>query len=193
MNDNVKIALQVGMFGVGILVVKKVLETFNIINTPEENAAALITSQTQSAASQSAAAAQNEITQYSLLPNNPALAWQPNYWQKLLIDNGKAYKLGKTKSKDSALQYKFTTAQYRQFAKDIAESNGGYFMPDDDNKVITTIRNLETQIQLSLLSYFFNLYYKGDLLNYISGFMEPENKLQLFEITNKLPKYYLFK
>ena len=156
---------------VGFIALKKIAETFGLIQTKEEAEVETATEQASQSATQ--------------VGTNPFLSFNPNFAPELV----KAYLIKyKPKKWNATAQMKLSQEQYIDLAKQIYDSKGVF--NDDEDKLYNVFRNITTQWQLSLLSSVFSYKYKKDMLEYIKGFTNAEELAPILKQVQNYPQYF---
>lgn len=183
----VKNIINIGLLIAGVLVVKKVLETIGVIQTAQEK------KETEQSTS---------LEQGSTGPINvvnvkkPELSLNPNYWTTIFASINKQRALKKlaplTKQQVAAILHKnlggsdFYTAM-KNYAGRIYQSKG--IFNDDESRLYSVFQSFPTQIQISFLSKTFTDVYKKDMLDYIKGFTNEQERSKIFDIIKNKPLY----
>ena len=109
---------------------------------------------------------------------NGSLALSPNYvstiGKKILADFKKSGK------KQPDLKTFWGAYSYRDLSKQLYDAKGVF--NDDEDALFGVFRTLNTQFQISFLSNYFYKLYKKDLLSYILGFTNTEERAKLYDI-----------
>lgn len=158
----------------GFVAIKKIGETFGLIQTKAE-----------ANVEQASAATAADTTQAASETANPAAALNPN-WGEALI---KAFKAKYPKKVwDNVKQSKLTAAQFYKLAQQLDWAKGTF--NDDEDSVYNVFRQLQTQYQVSQLARFFNALSKKDLLEYLKSFMNSDEIDKVLTIISKYPQYF---
>lgn len=170
-SDNIKIGFQIGLAVVGFIALKKVGEFLGVFKSKEE-------SQSDKATSESSADS-TEVQE-----SNPYIGFNPNYFSALV----KAFKnkFGKNLTEKKQLKIPSTKSIY-ELSKQIYNSKGTF--KDDTNMLYDVFSSLQTQYQLSALSFYFSTMYKKDLLNYIKSFTNYEEQNIIFDKVKNYKQY----
>ena len=117
--------------------------------------------------------------------NNGSLALSPNYvstiGKKILADYKKAGK------KAPDLKLFWGKYSYDQLSKQVYNAKG--IFNDDEDSLFGVFRTLNTQFQIAFLSNYFYKLYKKDLLSYILGFTNTEERAKLYDIIKNKKLY----
>lgn len=175
-SENLKIGLQIGMAVVGFFAIKKLGETFGLFKSSEETASDNATSK-----------AGEDSTETK--PNNPYLSFNPNYWKALI----KSFKLKyPTKTMDNNYQQNLPTSRtIYQLAEQVYLSKG--IFNDNEDALFDVFSNLQTQYQLSWLSWVFSSKYKKDMLEYLKGFLSFDEQSKMLDKVKNYKQYYSLK
>ena len=181
----VKNIVNVGLLIAGFLVVRKVLTTFGIVKTAEE----------KQQEEQSGKLEEGSETQADKVDTTkPQLSLNPSYWKTLLKD----YKVKVYKNQEipfTRLNMLLNTLQngktwefnFLNWAGRIYNSKGVF--NDDESRLYNVFQAMRSQLQISYLSDVFQKRYKKDMLDYIKGFTNEEERAKLFRIIKSKPLY----
>ena len=167
-----KIGFQIALAVAGVIALKKVAEMFGLIKTAAESKVEDATSE--------ATATSTEVT-----ANNPMLSFNPNYSVALLKAFRKKYPKGQW---FNTPQLAFAPAEYNALAKKLYDSKS--IFGDDEDKLYSVFRRVQTQYQLSVLSLLFTGLYNKDLLEYLKGFTNAEEMERVIDLVKNYPQYY---
>lgn len=170
--EYLKIGLYVGGGFLAYKLIKNLAETFGLIKTAQEQ-------QLDTAIDQSS----GSTIQTPDKPN-PYLAFNPTY-AKALVE---AYKKKYGNTWNNQAQLKISTTDFLKLAKLINEAQG--FFNDDEDKLYSVFRLIQTQFQLSSLALIFNFYYKKDLLQYLKSFLSAEEIAPILDQVKNYPQYF---
>jgi hypothetical protein len=157
---------------VGFIALKKIAETFGIIQTKEENAV-------ETATEESAGTSTEAVS------TNPFLAFNPLYSNALVTAYNKKYP---SKVWDIAKQEKIERTQYKAYSRDLLNAKG--IINDDEDKIYSIFKNIQTQYQLSVLARVFNFYWKKDLLEYLKGVLNADELAPILAQVKNYPQYF---
>lgn len=167
--------LKIGLYMAGAFIaykaVKKLAETFGLIKTKQEEG--LETATEEAGASSTEASA-----------TNPFLSFNPNYSVALV----KAYKKKfPSRAWDIAKQEAISREQYKAFSRDLLNAKG--IINDDEDRIYSIFRSIQTQFQLSLLSRVFSFYWKKDLLEYLKSILSADELDPILKQVQNYPQY----
>lgn len=129
------------------------------------------------------AGANADVTKIDL--NNGSLSLSPNYFYTIYRQIGKDFsKKGKQAPPASAY---LGAHKYSELCTAIKNAKGTF--NDDEAALFGVFTQLQTQIQISFLSNLFYKIYKVDLLNFILGFTNTEERAQLYTIIKNKKLY----
>jgi len=157
---------------VGFIALKKIAETFGIIQTKEE-------SKVETATEDSAG------TSTEANVSNPFLAFNPLYSNALVTAYNKKYP---KKVWDIKKQEGMERTQYKAFSRTLLNAKG--IINDDEDAIYSIFRNIQTQYQLSVLSRVFNVYWKKDLLEYLKGVLKADELAPILAQVKNYPQYF---
>ena len=157
---------------VGLIALKKIAEKFGIIQTKEE---AEVETATESAGATSTTATKN----------NPFLAFSPKYSNALVTAFKKKYP---NSVWNMEKQEGMAREQYKAYARDLL--NAKSIINDDEDKIYSIFRTIQTQFQLSVLSRIFAVYWKKDLLEYLKGVLNADELKPILDQVKNYPQYF---
>ena len=165
--SNVKTAIQIALGAAALLAIYKLMQKFGLIQTASESKEEQATTQ-----------ASGSSTEVDF--NNPMLSFNPNYFQTIIKDiknkNNKAVVV---------LDIQRGTLNYYDLSNQVYDAKG--FFHDDNEKLYSVFRNIQTQFQLSNVAFYFNLKYKKDMLEYIKSFLNSDEIERVFDIVKNYP------
>jgi hypothetical protein len=170
--EYLKIGLYVGGGFLAYKAIKNLAETFGLVKTEQEQQVDTATDQ-----------ASGSTVQTPEKPN-PFLAFNPTY-AKALVE---AYRKKYGNTWNNKAQLKIASKDYLKLAKLLNDSKG--FFNDDEDKLYSVFRLIQTQFQLSSLSIIFNFYYKKDLLEYLKSFLSAEEIAPILNQVKNYPQYF---
>lgn len=151
--------------------IKKLGETFGLIKTKEEEN---VEEATEGASASSTTA----------VPTNPFLAFNPLYSNALVSAFKKKYP---SKVWNIEKQEGMAREQYKAFARDLL--NAKSIINDDEDRIYSIFKNIQTQFQLSVLSRVFNVYWKKDLLEFLKGVLNADELKPILDQVKNYPQY----
>jgi len=167
--------LKIGLYMAGAFVVykavKKLAETFGVIKTETE--------EKLETATEEAGASSTEASS-----TNPFLAFNPNYSTALVTAYKKKFP---SREWNIAKQEGISRDQYKAFSRDLLNAKG--IINDDEVRIYSIFRTLQTQFQLSLLSRVFTFYWKKDLLEYLKTILNAEELDPILKQVKNYPQY----
>ncbi len=117
---------------------------------------------------------------------NAYVAFAPRYATSLIVAWNKKFS---PKKWDAKKQLGFLTAKKTdEFVKRMYNSKG--LFKDNPNAVYSVFREIQTQYQLSVISYFFTSVYKIDLFEYLKSFLDENEMDKIINIVKNYPQYY---
>lgn len=149
----------------------KLAETFGIKKTEEEE-------KVEEATESSAATSTEAVI------TNPFLAFNPLYSKALVAAYNKKYP---SKVWNTARQEGMERERYKFFARELLNAKG--IINDDENRIYSIFRTIQTQYQLSLLSLVFSYYWKKDLLEYLKGVLNADELKPILDQVKNYPQY----
>ena len=182
----IKNVIYIGGAIVGLIVVKKILETIGVLKTAEEKLAEQKSGNLETGSTGDTS---------TIDKSNPALSLNPNYYKTIFsyINKLRAQKkLSKLtgdqigKILGNQMGGNFLTA-FKNYAGRIYQSKG--IFNDDESRLYSVFQAMPTQLQISYLSSVFTQQYKKDMLDYIKGFTNEEERAKIFDIVKNKPLY----
>ena len=179
----IKNVIYIGGAVVGFIVVKKLLETLGIIQTAQERANEIKSGNLEQGSTGDTS---------TVNPSNPALALNPNYWKTILVYLAKkrkiktvpAQEIGKLLNPGPSANF---LTSFENWAGRVYSSKG--FFNDDESRLYDIFQNMKSQIQVSYLSLTFSQKYKKDMLDYIKGFTNEEERAKIYDIIRNKALY----
>jgi hypothetical protein len=165
----IKTGVEIALAIAGIIAIKKVMEMFGLIKTAEEKRVDKATA---------------DANQSADTGNNPMLSFNGNYAVTLIKD---FIKRNPREKWFNNWQLQFSNADYVDMAKNIKDSYG--YFNDDEEKLYSVFRRINTQYQLAILSSLFYALYKKDMLEYMKSFMNANEMQPIIDIVSNYPKY----
>jgi len=179
----IKNVIYIGGALVGFIVVKKILETLGIIKTAQETA-----NEVKSGSLEQGSTGDTSTVN----PANPALSLNPNYWKTLLVYLAKKRKVKTVPAEEikkllnPGPSGNFVTSM-DNWAGRIYQSKG--LFNDDESKLYDIFQNMKSQVQVSFLAQSFSQKYKKDMLDYIKGFTNEEERAKIYDIIKNKALY----
>lgn len=166
-STNVKTAIQIALGTAALLAIYKIMQKFGLIQTGAEAKEEQATTQ-----------ASGSSTEVDF--NNPMLSFNPNYWQTIFKDIVK-------KNNKVFVDWKIQKIplNYYDLANQVYDAKG--FFHDDNEKLYSVFRNIQTQYQLSNVAFYFDLKYKKDMLEYIKSFLNSDEIERIFDMVKNYP------
>lgn len=155
----------------GFIALKKIAEMFGLIQTQAEKE---IEAGTEQAGGDS-----------STIQNNPYISFNPNYSVALIKAFRKKYP---KKDFNAIYQRGPSPEEYVKLSTDLGDAKG--YFNDDEEKLYSVFRRIQTQYQLSLLSMIFAHTYKKDLLEYLKSFTSDDEMQKILTMVKNYPQYY---
>ena len=171
--EYIKYAFWIGGAYLGFIALKKIGETFGLLQTKEEQ---FLDTASEKASGDSTIATDT---------NNPFIAFNGNYAYALVKAFYKKYPKGKWMNN---AQLGMSKTDYLNLAKGLYNASGVF--NDDEDSVYGVFRKVQTQYQLSILSGIFYFFYKKDLLEYLKGFMNADEMDKLLQMVKNYPQYF---
>ena len=166
---------KIGLYMAGAFIaykaIKGLAETFGIIKTKQEEGLETATQEAGQSATQASA-------------SNPFLSFNPNYSNALVTAFKKKYP---KKNWDTVKQEAIERTQYKAYARDLL--NAKSIINDDEDKIYSIFRTIQTQYQLSLLSRVFSTYWKKDLLEFLKGVLNADELDPILKQVQNYPQY----
>ena len=169
--EYVKIGLYMAGAFIAYKAIKKLAETFGLVKTKEEEGLETATEQASQSSTEASA-------------TNPLLSFNPNYSTALVTAYKKKFP---DKAWNIAKQEGISRDQYKAFSRDLLNAKG--IFNDDEQKIYSIFRTLQTQFQLSLLSRVFSFYWKKDLLEYLKTTLSAEEIAPILNQVKNYPQY----
>lgn len=169
----IKYAFMIGGAFLGFIALKKLGETFGLIQTKAE---ANVDTASEKASGDSTIATDS---------NNPYIAFNGNYAYALVKAFYKKYPKGKWMNN---AQLGMSHSDFLKLAKQLFDAKG--LFDDDEDSVYGAFRKIQTQYQLSILSGIFYFFYKKDLLEYLKKFMNADEMDKLLSMIKNYPQYF---
>lgn len=165
--SNVKTAIQIALGAAALLAIYKLMQKFGLIQTTAEAK--------EEQATNKASGSSTEVDF-----NNPMLAFNPNYFQTITADI-------QNKNKKAKVSFELQKGLLNPYdlSNQVYDAKG--FFHDDNEKLYSVFRNIQTQFQLSLVAFNFNLKYKKDLLEYIKSFLNSDEIERVFDMVKNYP------
>lgn len=166
--------LKIGLYMAGAFIaykaIKKLSETFGLTKTETEQGLETATEQAGGSSTEAS--------------SNPFLSFNPNYSNALVTAYKKKFP---TATWDIPKQEGMSRDQYKAFARDLL--NAKNIINDDEDKIYSIFRTIQTQFQLSLLSRVFSFYWKKDLLEYLKGVLNADEMKTILNQVKNYPQY----
>jgi hypothetical protein len=174
--EYLKIGFQIALAFTGFIAIKKIGETLGLFKSAEEKKAEQATSDANADSTEEQTA-------------NPYIGFNPNYFGAL----AKAFykKFGTVLTTEKQLKIPSTKTIY-ELTKQIYNSKGSFYpLPTKDNmeSLYNVFSTLQTQYQLSAVSFYFSKIYKKDLLNFIKDFTNIEEQNIIFDKVKNYKQY----
>jgi len=151
--------------GIGALVgLYKVAQKFGIFQTSEEKQSDDVTKKASGSATK-------------IDKNNPFLSFNPNYF----------ITIGKAVAKQFKVNFKFQTQNIDliSLTEQIKTSYGWFH--DDNEKLYSVFRTIQTQFQLSAIAFYFQKVYKKDMLEFMKSFLNESEMKKIYDIVANYP------
>lgn len=121
--------------------------------------------------------------------------FNPKFWEDTLTAIKKAF--GSIEpNQGAALLFGKTVEWYKKAAKDIYNAKSGIRIGtfgigsgDNEEAVISLFKNTNSQLEIALLCWAFNIEYKRDLFGYLDTFMKNRTIVELKDIADSKPFY----
>ena len=168
--ENIKIGLQIGLAVVGFIALKKIGEFLGVFKSKEDE-------KTEQALESADADSTTVIT----TEINPYIGFNKNYFSALVKAYYKQFNKQLDTKKNSTL---ISGKSLIDLAKQVYDSKR--LLNDDMEQLYDVFSSMQTQYQLSSMSFLFSSMYKTDLLTYIKSF---SNNEELQTIFNKVKNY----
>lgn len=167
--------LKIGLYMAGAYIayktIKKLAETFGVIKTETEEKLDTATEQ-----------AGESSTEASV--TNPFLSFNPRYSEALVTAYKKKFP---DKAWNISKQEAISRDQYKAFSRDLLSAKD--LINDDEQKIYSVFKNIQTQFQLSLLSRVFNFYWKKDLLEHLKSTLNADELAPILQQVKNYPQY----
>lgn len=170
-SEYVKIGLYMAGAFIAFKAIKKLSETFGLTKTKEEEGLETATEQ----------GAQSSIEASA---TNPFLSFNPNYSNALVSAYKKKFP---SRTWNIEKQEGIPRTQYKAFSRDLL--NAKSIFNDDEDRIYTIFRTIQTQYQLSVLARIFSFYWKKDLLEYLKSILSASEIDPIFKQVKNYPQY----
>lgn len=181
--------LNIGLLIGAFLVGKKLLETFGILKTKEE----------QQQQEEAKTLDENASADQTTVDKNKNLALTPNGFAtifKYVLSQNPKYKTYNKEQQTATARIYFDKYIgepniYLKYAQDIGKAKNVWYLPDTEEKAYAVFRLLKSQQQISYMVYRFYELYKIDLLTYLKTFMNTEQLAEVQSIIKNKPLFAL--